>query len=184
MKDLRKLYIEVLEDVMNSGIEVGNITDVTVSYRAKRRFGQCCYRRADGTYTINISSFILADGTETQAVKNTIAHEIIHTVKGCMNHGPEWKKQAAILMKYHTEYKITRTSSIEEYGIEAAQKTEDEYRYLYKCTSCGRLVGRNRESNFTRNVSRYRCGACHGKFVTIRRPDDRQLLVAAMRYPS
>lgn len=184
MKDLKKLYIEVLEDVIGAGIDTGFISDVTVNYRAKKRAGQARYIRREERYTINISSFALNDRIDDQVAKNVIAHEIIHCAEGRMNHGAEWKRQAAILMKCNPKYRITRTTNMTEFGIEQVQKTEDSFRYLYKCEGCGQMVGRNRESKVTMNIDRYRCGICHGKFITIRRPDDRQLLVAAMRFPS
>ena len=182
MKDLNKLYIEVLEDVMNAGINPGNITDVLVDRRSKRR-GGCCIRYGSGRYTIKIAAFVLEDRVAEQVTKDIIAHEIIHSVKGCMNHGEPWKEQAAVLMAYKPEYKITRTYNAADVGRSVEEEIE-KARYVYKCRKCGAIVWRNRESKFTRNPERYSCGNCYGKFITIRRPDDRQLLVAACRFPS
>ena len=183
MKDLDKLYMEVLEDVMNSGVTPGSITGVSVDRRARKRAGVCIRHNRIGTYEIKISAFVLADDVAEQNVKNVIAHEIIHTVEGCMNHGYEWKKQAAVVMGYKPEYSIKRVEEASSVGLTPEKRLESA-RYVYKCTGCGIIVTRNRASRFTDQTWRYRCGACGGKFTAIRVPDDRQVLVAACRFPS
>lgn len=72
MKKLYELFVEAKAIVEDCGIETGIITDVTVNRRAKKRFGQCRYNGYTGTYSINISEFILADNVDTHATMETI----------------------------------------------------------------------------------------------------------------
>lgn len=89
MKNLNELFDYAMWVVEECGIETGDITNVTINTRAKKRYGQC--RQTGNKYMINISAFILSDDTKEDAVMETIIHEILHTCKGCMNHGREWK---------------------------------------------------------------------------------------------
>lgn len=157
MKNLNELFEYAMWVVEECGIETGEITSVTVNTRAKKRFGQCQYR--NGTYRINISEFILADETEENAVMETIIHEILHTCKGCMNHGKEWKRLANIVYQ-KSGYNITRTSSTTKFGIEE----EDTANYVFVCEKCGQVIKRDRMSNFVKYSHLYTCGKCGGHF--------------------
>ena len=108
---------------------------------------------------INISAFILSDDTKEDAVMETIIHEILHTCKGCMNHGREWKRLANIVYK-KTGYKITTTSPREKFGL--SEEDEDVAKYVFVCEKCGQVIRRNRMSKFVRHPEWYRCGKCGG----------------------
>lgn len=161
MKDLNRIYNECYKEVVSCGIQPGNITDVSINTRATTRWGQCV--KKDGHFTINISERLLSDNIPDDGLKNTIIHEILHTCKDCQNHGKEWKKYASIINERYG-YKIKRADTAKEKGV-----SEDDLfanaKHKFTCTNCGNSIYRQRESKFTRNYTRYRCGICGGKLI-------------------
>ena len=164
MKNVNDLYTVCMEEVKAAGIVPGNIVSVTINTRAKKRWGQC-KRLPNGTYTINISNSLMADSVSINAAKNTMAHEILHTVKGCMNHGPEWQSVADKMNQaYPDTYNIKRTTSAEEKGLESIGRVRhEEYKCMLVCQKCGGKHYYKRESKAVRNYQNYHCGGCGGK---------------------
>ena len=158
MKNLNKLFEQAMDIVNACGIETGEIVSVTVNTRTTRRFGQCQLR--GNVYKINISAFILEDHIDTHATMETIIHEILHTCKGCMNHGREWKRLANIIYR-KTGYRITTTSSRDKFGLEPK---ENSAKYVFVCEECGQVIARDRMSKFVKHYDWYNCGKCGGKF--------------------
>lgn len=163
MKNLRALYLEVIDDMDALDIPYSkNIVEVTINRRAKARWGLC--RRRGNNYYIQIAESLLDDSIDDMGAKNTIAHEIIHTCPGCMNHGTTWKMYADRLSVFG--YLIKRTDSAEDKGVkqEVVDKT---YKYIVTCGSCGSVVAKNRRSTDIikellngNRYGRYCCARC------------------------
>lgn len=166
MKDLMLLYDNCLSKLEDLGIEIGVIQSVETNSRAKSRWGRCRRREAySGTmYAIEISSELLKDEVSDKAAEETMLHELIHTCKGCFNHGPEWKRIAEKVNRAYG-YNVKRVTSAEEKGIEVKRPDIKKIaKYKFVCMGCGQEIYRQRESNFTRNSNRYRCAICGGSF--------------------
>lgn len=127
--------------------------EVAVNHRAKTRFG-CC-RRAAGEYQIEISSMMLA--AEEDMVCRVLAHEVLHTCRGCANHGVRWHIYA---QKMNDAYGlgIVRADSFDSLGLADSRPV----RYWVVCTSCGKRMGRMKRSSLVDHPERYRC-RCGGK---------------------
>ena len=166
MKDLQMLYMGCLEKLAILNIEVGNIQHITINTRAKSRWGRCrkTENRFGISYTIDISSELLKDEVSDRAAEETMLHELIHTCKGCFNHGPEWKRLAEKVNRAYG-YNVKRVTSAEEKGIEIKKPDIKKIaKYKFVCTGCGQEIYRQRESKFTRNPNRYICAKCGGSF--------------------
>lgn len=124
-----------------------------VNTRAKRRLG-CCIRR-EGQFTIQVSQSILGD---SQLLRATLVHELLHTCYGCQNHGKRWKAYAQRVGEA-LGVEITRTVPLEG---PAQPLRQEPVKYLLQCQSCGRLIPRRRLSKAVKYPSRYRC-PCGGK---------------------
>ena len=157
MKNLNELFEQAMAVVEGCGIQTGDIVSVTVNTRAKKRWGQC--QKKGNKYYINISSRILEDDTDPQAVVEVIIHEILHTCKNCMTHKGDWKILATIVTMA-TGFQITRTTSAEHLGIKLDENRTSNY--VMVCQDCGQVYRRERMSNFIRHPERYRCGICGG----------------------
>ena len=144
------------------GIHYGDVSEIVVNTRAKKRYGQC--RRRNGGYEINISAVLLDDRVPDVTLRPTVMHELLHTCQGCMNHGAVWKGLAAKVNQTYG-YNVKRASSAEERGIADVVKENNQPKYVFVCENCGMEIHRYRKSNFTRNYTRYRCGKCKGHLI-------------------
>lgn len=155
MKDLMKLVNECMSELNAIGVKYGNVTEWKVNYRAKTRWGLC--KKHYSEYTIEITNELLADNLSDKPAKETIFHELIHTCKGCMNHGTEWQKIANLVNDCYG-YNIKRATSSEEKGVDL--KANVIYKYQYKCSKCGQIVRKTKACRFTREYTEYGCGIC------------------------
>ena len=154
MKDLN-LLLENAKHIFDTlDIEYGNVTKIEVNYRAKNRWGQC--RMKNGNYTININSRLLEDDIPEDKTMNTVLHELLHTVKGCMNHGYKWQSYAELINDCYSCYSISRTTSSDYFGIEEEERLNN-FKYTIRCEKCGQVIHRYRKFN----THRYSCGICH-----------------------
>lgn len=121
---------KVLLDNLN--IYYGNITNVSVNTRAKKRWGQC--KRVGGTFEISINSCLLDETNPIEALENTILHELLHTVYGCFNHGEMWQLMANKVNKAYG-YNIKRCSTANEKGV-SDEYVQNAYHYFITCNKC------------------------------------------------
>ncbi len=165
MKNLQKIFNECLKECNALGIQYGTIVEVSVNTRAKKRWGQTC-RRSDG-FHINISSILLRDDVSDKATKDTVMHEILHTVDGCFNHKAKWQAMADKVNKAYG-YNVKRGTSAEEKGIDSSlMEVKHNKIYIIKCEKCGVEVIRHRKSNFTEHPNWYFHGGCSGHFMRV-----------------
>lgn len=162
LKELEQLVKKVANEMLKAGIPISqNIEAVTINSRAKKRLG-CCKRRKTITgryfYTIEISKYAL--NCKEKELCSIIAHELLHTCKGCFNHGIKWKKMG-IIVEEKLGYPITRTVDYEKLGLEKPESAEC-VKYIITCTKCGQTIERKRLSNLVKNTEKYRCGKCGG----------------------
>lgn len=127
---------------------------VVINSRAKRRLGCCIYKNA--THTIEVSDSLLKP-EESKLLRQTLAHELLHTCWGCKNHGERWKSYAQ-RVNVELGFNIERAVHIEN----AERLRQDTVKYLLICKSCGKQIPRSRMSKVVKNPSRYRC-LCGGK---------------------
>lgn len=164
-EDIDSLLKQVIQEARELKIPVPDhiIGKVYVNKRPKKRFG-CC-RKQGSCYLIEISEFVLS--CNERIVRAILAHEVLHTCKGCSNHGPIWKEYAE-KMNQQYGYQIKRVSTFEEMGIqkESNDKSEDKIKYIIKCTQCGKEYPRQRFTCVMKKINAYRC-QCGGKLVLL-----------------
>lgn len=139
MKNLYKLVDECRDELNAIGIYPPALISFSVNTRATKRWGQC--KLSYGVYSINISSRLLEDGLPDMVAKNTIAHELLHTMPDCMNHGNEWQRYANKVNKAYSGYNIKRCTSAEEKGIAPIIG-----KWNLDCQDCGRHWDYQRKS--------------------------------------
>lgn len=165
MKNLISLANKCMAQLDEIGIEYAQSIRWEVNTRAKKRWG-LCERHPNGVYTISISYRLLADDVADDGAIDTIIHELLHTCKGCMNHGENWKREANKVNRAYG-YNIKRCSSAEEKGVEPIENTPNVIKHQFKCKGCGQIINRIRESDFTKHYKDYHCGHCNGEFEKI-----------------
>ena len=127
MRDLETIAYECMEKLDALAIPYGNVTEISVNYRAKSRWGQCRHGK-DGTHSININAELLDERNDVRGLENTILHELLHTCPGCNNHGEIWKTYAEKVNAAYG-YNIKRCSDAYEKGIAGAEKSENATTY-------------------------------------------------------
>ena len=165
MKDLMKLVGECQRDLASLNIRTGKVRNWSVNTRAKARWGYCV-KVAKGLFDIQIAASLLQDDVDEQAAKDTIVHELLHTLPGCFKHTGKWKQYANNINRLLPQYEIKRGSSYEEKGLEDPRKNP-EARYLLKCLKCGSEIGRQRMSAAVEHPEHYRC-KCGGRLTRIK----------------
>lgn len=156
------------KDILDSlNIEYGPIDEVEINFRATSRWGQCIYHRATGTYTVEVSSRLLVDGVEREALLDTLVHEFLHAHTGRMSHTGEWKRCAELVNRKYA-MNIKRCTSNEEKGV------EPQYKYLITCDKCGIATAYKRKNRVVEFIMRSpknnimcKCGKCGSRNFTI-----------------
>ena len=173
---LNKLLALVLEQVRKCKIPASRHINpnVFINTRARKRYGACKLTKINGkrNFTIEISSRLY--NSDDKTIQGVIAHEILHTCNGAMNHGEKWKRYAQIMNQTYG-YNIKRVSSLEEMGMDDGKKSTKENnkgqldpqrvaesKYVIKCKKCGNIIYRMRKSNVVKNPENYRC-QCGGQ---------------------
>ncbi|MBC5731218.1 SprT-like domain-containing protein [Pseudoflavonifractor hominis] len=157
MHPFDRLLLQVQQEAHALSIPISAqiVPHVHINTRALTRFGRCSFR--DGAYHIELTHRLL-DAPE-RAIRQTLAHELLHTCPGCQNHGPLWQRYAG-QMNAAYGYSITRTALPSSLGL----ADEKLVRHLVVCLSCGREFPRSRASRLTQHPERYRC-RCGGKLA-------------------
>lgn len=162
MKNLNRYAYKCINELIELGIEIGDIDEITINTRAKKRWGQCKYHTNTNTYSISISNRLVDDNVDDMALLNTLMHEILHTCDGCMNHGDEWKHYAEMVNRKYG-YHVTRCTSAEEKGLESYQK--ESYKYVIHCEGCDRHWNYMRYCNIVKcaenDNAKCVCGSTH-----------------------
>ena len=118
-KRLEEVFNECIDEMLAIDIPFGKITEVTINYRAKSRWGQC-QKRYDYTvgtiYKININADLCHPDASERGLKETIIHEILHTCPNCMCHTGEWKRLADFVNDCYG-YDVKRVNTAEEKGM-------------------------------------------------------------------
>ncbi len=158
-QELDGLLAEMTETLRALGIPLSTqiSPSLVVNSRARRRLGCCWFR--DGRYVIEVSASLLEKPGD---LRQTLAHELLHTCRGCRNHGEKWKAYAARVNEA-LGYEIQRLAPAQG---EPEPLRREQTRYVLKCQSCGAEIRRSRMSKAVKQPWRYRC-PCGGKLKRI-----------------
>lgn len=121
-------------------------SEIVINNRYRKTLAMCSYK--NGKYIISINKHIL--GSDTMVLEEIILHELIHTINGCFNHSPKFKKYCEILNK--------------EYGYNLGTHTDEDKliydntikRIVYCCPGCNRQFSMFKSTN-----KHYQCPFCY-----------------------
>lgn len=134
-----------LEDILNEVHECQNLLQAigfdmegkkyTTRWLPKTKvktLGMCsCTVYNNYIISINESYLRLAS---PENIHNTIMHEVIHSIDGCANHGPNFKRAGEKVCKYYVFTSITRLGKDKTYMDEVVAT---KYKYQLRCKTCG-----------------------------------------------
>ena len=155
------LLKQAITMVEKLGIETGEIVPNVKLVNVTSYWGKCT-RKGDSHYITLNKKLIQAN---VEGALETLIHEVLHTVKGCMNHGETWKSLAK---KVNTTYgtNISRATSATENGTQEFILATSKY--VMECDRCGHGLGRDRMSNFVKHPEDYIHPNCGGKFKRVK----------------
>ena len=178
MKDLRKLYNDCVVELKRINMDISNrIVEVKPNGRLRTVLGKCKYNRRTGNYSIEINTCLLTDEAETQAAKETIIHELIHTCPGCMNHGYEWKRRGERASRM-LGYDVCRLRSVDKLNDWKVEVKEETFKYALVCNDCGKEYKFKRWCGKLENPSRFVCGRCKGSLRVVSLDGSREVWAA------
>lgn len=167
MRDLDKYGKQCIENLNAIGIYPHEIDSFIVNTRAKKRWGQAV--RESGHYTININYLLLDDSCPENSMYETLYHELLHCVDGCMNHGVKWQELAKLVSDcYNVD--ITICSSEEKIlGKELSEEIRPKKTYKVRCCKCKNITTRMgyRAPKWYMYPELYICDKCGGKLEKV-----------------
>lgn len=175
MLNANEMLQKGIKQVKAAGITPGSINpNVVINNRAKNIFGKCSRVVGPYDYQIELNSELLK--TTQKKAMNTMVHEILHTVEGCMNHGAKWTRLAGV-MNEKNGYNISRNSSHEQLGI---KRPKAKYEINCANESCDLKVVRYKKSKIVTHIHLYRCPHCSSdlKLKGAKKAPSRKLPVA------
>lgn len=116
-KDIEVLLQIGIRMLKKINIPISDSIDPKITFsKSRSAYGKCHHSRRNEfqrkhgvntgyIYRIEISRYTL--GSSQKSVINTLLHELLHTCKDCMNHGPLWKSYAS-KVNLHYGYDIKR----------------------------------------------------------------------------
>jgi len=135
LKDIKE---EIDEDALiladlGYGAVLKNHYECEFNNRALNRLGRCtCIGRNRYRISINEQFLKLAN---PENVHNTIMHEVIHSLPGCMNHGKEWQNAAKKVNANYNFTPITRLHDLAE-DKHYENYVKSNYHYSIECEKC------------------------------------------------
>lgn len=157
---INRLAVEAGEELKAICIHPSDkVIAIKENRRAKKRLGCCKKERriAQEFFIIEIST-VLEEATD-QAIKEILIHELLHTCKGCFNHGKLWKLYAAKVNQVYG-YNISTYADTAQLNIE--KTTTPKYRYEIRCQQCNHVGYRQKKSKVITYPHLYKCGKCAG----------------------
>lgn len=138
------------------------------SYFGRTYFKPRVKKCAGYDFYVTVNKFLINDAD----IVNTVAHELLHTVKGGMNHRGAWRKYADIVNKL-TEYKITvygksklQTAAYKRKKAFSIKEYDPETMDVVYCPKCGnRLCLRKGLKKTILGKSAYLCAKCRVNFI-------------------
>lgn len=168
MRDLQAVANECMTEISTIGVPYGNVVEWKVNTRAQSRWGQC-KRLTHNRFSINISSRLLDERVDLVGLKNTIIHELLHTIEYSDGHRGAWAKWAGYVNR-KLGYNIKRTSSADEKGVptELQHNKTQEYKYVVECPCCKHQWKRMVKSSLISHPEYYQCPTCKTKLQRIK----------------
>lgn len=163
--DEMDIFNEIQEDV-NLLAALGHdymkkyIYKVVINKRKGTKRLGCCKRLSQGVYEIQITEKYLRN-LDSKEIHNTIMHEVIHSARSCMNHGPDW---VFLANKVNANYEFTPIQRLSN-DPTALQLVKESAKYFLFCPNCGKEYHWQRRPKYWKEFTsgKGKCGRCGEK---------------------
>ena len=99
------------------------------------------------------------DENAIKIIKETLAHEICHTMPDCMNHGIQFHANGKRIFD-EFGYKIDTRADVDASNY--FRSVLPDHPYKLQCADCGKEYYQDRLSDSIKNPGAYHCGRCSG----------------------
>lgn len=156
--DLRKEVENCLYKIKEIGLiknNERNINNYEFSFNSRKlnTYGTCKTIVPNKKYLITLNLLYVQYGTIEQ-IRNTIMHEILHSLPNGHGHKGKWKQYASIVNSKYLEYHISRTSYSKEYQL--ALKANIVPNYTLICPNCNETWRYQRKTKLISNLLYYK----------------------------
>lgn len=143
-KELEKIKndcIEIINEVVRPDAITG-VIEVKFNKRFTQTLGRCgrrktTYGRAIAGHLVQISEKYYTHHSTTDDERYSLMlHELLHSVKGCNNHGKLFNHYASLLEEATGVTQITGATS--KTHSEYNKDTRTPFKYILECRECGR----------------------------------------------
>lgn len=156
----QSIFQQLIEEFLRAGIPLDRscIQEELHFSNTLTSLGKC--KKTGDLYTIYLSRHAMQDDNQ---IKNTLAHELIHTLPSCMNHGKRFHYYGNLLEKKLGISIASKASKQESEKSGIQQAYQDKAKYKVVCSDCGYTIYRQKKSALISSPHKYRCGKCRGK---------------------
>lgn len=157
--DPQKIFDKLRDDFIRNQIPIPNdlIINELHYMNSVTALGKC--KKEKGHFYIYLSRY----ATENEKlIRNTLAHELVHTILGCMNHGQNFHRYGNMVQEKLGISISTRASEEDVHQSGVAKVRIEKAEYKIKCEKCGKIIYRQKRSKLVIHLEKYRC-SCGGK---------------------
>lgn len=156
-------YLVCNKKLLDIDVPLGVVSKVISNPKMHSRWG-CCFRRNGyKSFDIEIAERLMLSA-DYEGIDHVMMHELLHTIQGCFNHGPNWKYWANVVCKTFG-FNIKRLTGASELGSDPISLIEIGYKAC-QCVDCGNVIVKKTECEFIRHPERWSC-KCGGMFIRI-----------------
>lgn len=114
--DLEKIVRDCERKLKKAGIPIQNISEINI-IRDRYLFGRIYTTYFDNYFVLDIANAYRNPKYELAEVQTVISHILLHTIKGCMNHGKKWREYAEKADKEYGLHIIAHEASRPKAGV-------------------------------------------------------------------
>ena len=160
---LNRMLSECEDICAAAGVVTGHVRSITVNPKINYAWGRCIIYNT-GACRIEINRKLMRRTVPETSLRDTILHELCHTVENGRGHKNGWRL-AAEKIRQSCGISLSTTGTADE--LQVFESDHEKAKYVFKCCGCGQIVKKNRRTRFVDHPEFFKCGICGGKFEKI-----------------
>ncbi|MDD7113989.1 MAG: hypothetical protein PUH88_05920 [Lachnospiraceae bacterium] len=157
--DPQEIFDKLKDDFIRNQIPISNDFIINELHYMNSVTALGKTKKEKGFYYIYFSRYAMEN---EELIKKILAHELVHTIPGCMNHGPIFHRYGNMVQAKLGIPISTRASEEDTYQSGVARVKQEKAKYKIECEKCGKIIYRQKKSRLVLRPEKYRC-TCGGK---------------------
>lgn len=176
-QEAQQLFNEEIERLLAANFPIHDFDRKLYFHARSTSFGTCKYSsERPGMSRIFLSIFFVEGGTEA-AIRNTLVHELLHTIDRTAGHRGAWLKWANKANELFgldikrvcggkTDQDINSIESVRQ--EKRKSRLASATKYILSCTACGHEWVYTRKTNTVKEYARCKCPYCHTRTIDLK----------------